>query len=231
MLTCGCRWFDPDTIILNPRVPLEAFLPPAEETETDLIVSHDEQGLNSGVMFLRIAPWSFQFLVQVLTVPAVENQRGSAISKDEPAFEGILDRVEFRGRTVYQPRNWFNAIHSNGTFKGQAGDLLVHCEDINAEKWMAMDMYLGNVTVVGNGWEKDYFDTAYRFMLEDFWGRMRQARALLKEGHKREATESSVKKAADQLRYAMDHYTDEFDRMISVLLEMKRALNERPSSE
>ena len=56
-------------ILLNPRMPLEIFLPPEEFDHIHFLGTHDEEGLNCGVFFIRVHEWSVQMLLDVLAIP------------------------------------------------------------------------------------------------------------------------------------------------------------------
>lgn len=231
-VTCGLisgafSWFDPDVMILNPQVPLEMFLPPANEGIINLVASHDPKGFNSGVMFMRVNQWTLSLLVSVLNTPFSDNKNVLYLSKDEPAFEQVLEREEFRGGVVYQPRPWFNAMYSDGTFEGSPGSLLVHIAGVNGEKWRVMDEWLEKVR--DKKWEVNVQETAYEGILLDFWQRIRQARITIKSVKKLEKINPKVKDAATVMRYALDHYTDDLHVMVKTFTELVKIARARPS--
>ncbi|KAL1302812.1 hypothetical protein AAFC00_003150 [Neodothiora populina] len=223
-------WCDPDTIILNPLIPLETFLPPKNMTDVHMIATHDPDGLNTGVLFFRVCEWTFKFLIDVLAVPLRDGTIQTALSKDAPAIEKVLDYPNFRGRTIYEPRGWFNAFHAHGYFEASQGSMLVHFTDVNGDKWNAMDQYLKNVTAEVNPWKKRLNETAYEIMLHDFWNRVTQAKDLLTEFREKER-DNEVREAADKLRHALDHRTDDFDKMIAALIGLRKSVKKPRQSE
>lgn len=225
------RWFNPDTIVLNPQVPLELFLPPAGQRDVHFIATHDSLGLNSGVLFLRVDQWTVRLLIEVMAVPLRDNKPEVMVSKDQAALEQVLTNPAFRGRTVYQPRVWFNAFHVNGTFEGERGSLLVHIPEVNANKWMAMEEYLGNMTAWDNPWEMNVGETAYEGIMADFWGRVVQANVLLKEAEIKLNKHEDVvlREAMINLRHGLDYNTDNYDVVIRAILALQVAMKERQS--
>lgn len=217
--------------MLNPQVPLELFLPPVDQRNIHFIASHDPLGLNSGVLFFRIDQWTVRLLIEVMAVPLRDRRPDVAVAKDRAALEQVLNNPAFRGRTVYQPRPWFNAFHANGTYEGQRGSLLAHFPEVNANKWMAMNSYLSNMTSRDNPWEMKLEETSYEAIMADFWQRVVQANALIQEAENRlnRREEAVVRVAMGNLRHAMDYNTDKYDVIIQSVLALRTALKERHS--
>lgn len=201
-------WVDPDTLVLNPRVPLELFIPPPDE-DIHLIATHDDNGyFNGGVFFLRVDTWSLEFLIQVLAVPLTDKKHHVSVNKDHAALEQIMEGSHFRNRVTYQPRTWFNAFDFNKTYEGEAGDLMVHLVDLGGDKWARMDKFLGNVTKPVNPYEMPLEQTKYGSRVEEFWTRMKEARKILKESKDKEKGNDAIKETARRLKFALDFETD-----------------------
>ncbi|KAH1322859.1 hypothetical protein KXV58_008028 [Aspergillus fumigatus] len=111
-------WFDSDTVLMNPNMPLETFLPPPELPNVHLLTSRGWNGLRGGVFFLRVHPCLWWL--------------------EQSAINNVLAEDEYFARsTVYCPLRWFNAYmrHPNGVdldpktplhLQVSPGDLLVH---------------------------------------------------------------------------------------------------------
>lgn len=65
-------WFDSDTVLMNPNMPLETFLPPPELPNVHLLTSRGWNGLRGGVFFLRVHPWSVELLSAAIAYPVVK---------------------------------------------------------------------------------------------------------------------------------------------------------------
>jgi hypothetical protein len=48
-------------VIMNPNISLELFLPPAGK-DVNFMAANDLNGLNTGLFFIRICPWSVRLL-------------------------------------------------------------------------------------------------------------------------------------------------------------------------
>jgi len=59
-------WHDRDTILMNPNVPLQAFLPPDEKI--NLVVTNDRHGLNNGVFLIRVNEWAIRLFSAALSL-------------------------------------------------------------------------------------------------------------------------------------------------------------------
>ena len=55
------RWLDRDTVLMNPNLQLEMFIPPAGFENIHLLMTNDRHGLNNGVFFFRVNEWSLKF--------------------------------------------------------------------------------------------------------------------------------------------------------------------------
>ncbi|GAB7356091.1 hypothetical protein MBLNU459_g6698t2 [Dothideomycetes sp. NU459] len=214
-------WVDPATIILNPQVPLDIFLPSRDEENINLVGTHDTNGFNSGVFFLRVNAWALKMLVEVLAVPLTDNRHDLGLTKEQSALEAVLESAAFRSKTAYQPRTWFNALHVNGSFEGHVGDLLVHLPEVNGNKWTAMDHYLGNVTKRHNPWERKLSATGHLAEVAEYWSRMREGLQLLETAHTKN-TDRRVNEAAQRLIFALDYETDHKEVMKDALNALRK---------
>jgi hypothetical protein len=62
-------WHDRDTIIMNPNIPLDVFLPPEPEfAHVNLLVTRDRNGLNNGVFFVRVNQWALKMFASTLSI-------------------------------------------------------------------------------------------------------------------------------------------------------------------
>lgn len=188
-----------------------------------MVGTHDPNGFNSGVFFLRVDPWTLKMLIEVLALPLTDNKHDLGMAKDQSALEAVVESGPFRGRTAYQPRTWFNALYANRTFEGEAGALLVHVPEISGNKWTAMDQYLGNVTKKHNPHEMKLSETQYESQVAEYWAQMREGRELLKVARNQEE-DARVHEAVQRLIFTMDYETDHKDVMSNALNGLRKLL-------
>jgi hypothetical protein len=85
-------WSDRDTVLMNPNIPLEVFLPPQGFGHINLLVTRDRNGLNNGVFFLRVHQSSFKLFASALSIreylPELELKY-----TEQSAMEEVIRRV------------------------------------------------------------------------------------------------------------------------------------------
>jgi hypothetical protein len=85
-------WHDRDTVLMNPQLPLEIFLPPDEFHGVHLLVTNDRNGLNNGVFLIRIGQWAFKMFASALSIreylPDVELKY-----TEQSGMEEVIGRV------------------------------------------------------------------------------------------------------------------------------------------
>ena len=174
------RWIDPDTIVLNPQIPVQLFLPPKDLDDYHFVGTHDKDGFNGGVMFLRVHEWTVKMLVEIIALPRIAPKLDLGIEKAQEATEKVIMSDMFRHQTLYQPRTWYNPYQlRNSTFEGKNGSLLVHFQGLEGDKWVNMAKYLHNGTTPGPAFEMPLANTTYHNETTTYWSRVRQSKKLL----------------------------------------------------
>ena len=167
------RWVDADTIVMNPNIPLDIFLPPAEFPHLHLLVTADPHGLNNGVFFIKVHPWSIELLSAVVAYrvfrPDTELQY-----RDQSALDNVLKEKHFRKNFLLLPQRWFNAIwgelndDSTRSFQVRRGDLLVHFPG-HPQREEIMRKYLDRAERHMPEWELDLESTSYPTEIKEYW--------------------------------------------------------------
>lgn len=109
-------WADADALILNPNIPLSIFLPPPDLPHIHFVGNKDWNGLNAGVFFIRVHPWTISLFTSAMSFPICHRDtdlRGLAEQEAmRLSFErenGGKDDKGWRSGIVFMPRTWFNA--------------------------------------------------------------------------------------------------------------------------
>ena len=167
------RWVDADTIIMNPNIPLNVFLPPAEFSHLHLLMTADPHGLNNGVFFIKVHPWSIELLSAVVAYrifrPDTELQY-----RDQSALEDVLKEKHFKKSFLLLPQRWFNAIWSElsddsiRSFQVRRGDLLVHFPG-HPQREEIMRKFLDRAERHMSEWELDLGSTSYPTEIKEYW--------------------------------------------------------------
>jgi hypothetical protein len=109
------RWADADALILNPNMPLSIFLPPPDLSHIHFVGSKDWNGLNAGVFFIRVHPWTVSMLTSAMSYPICHKDIELTFAEQEAMKltflreSGGSDDKGWQSGTVFMPRKWFDA--------------------------------------------------------------------------------------------------------------------------
>lgn len=202
-------WVDADTIILNPYIPIEIFLPPQDFDDIHLMYSNDWNGLNNGVFPIRVNQWSAMLLASIV---AFRHYRPDdpLTFRDQSAMNTLMKESRFVKNTVESPQRWFNAYQGEhnetlAPFQIRRGDFLVHFAGVpNRDERMAY--WLDRAEQRLDDWEIPLKSTSYGQEVRDFWNERRHARAQYKETIAE--TRLTATQLVDKIGYQMDEYGD-----------------------
>jgi hypothetical protein len=174
-------WVDADTIILNPYVPIETFLPPGgtEFDDVYLMYSNDWNGLNNGVFPIRVNQWAVKMFAAIVAYRHF-NPNDPLIFRDQSAMNTLMQEPEFAKHIMQAPQRWFNAYQGehNETlqpFQVRRGDLLVHFAGVPARE-ERMQYWLKRAEQHLDDWEVPVKSTSYIQEARDFWNEQREIR-------------------------------------------------------
>ncbi|KAJ9498896.1 hypothetical protein LTR99_005022 [Exophiala xenobiotica] len=180
-------WVDGDIVLMNPKIPLEIFLPPEDKWgHIHALVTNDHRGLNNGVFFLRVHEWSVWLMTATLGLeiyePDVELEFG-----DQSAMGIWVKHERFRDNIMHVPQRWFNAYagnrgETNGLFADplspqtkvhansiKEGDLLVHHAGHKSLRAQRMSPWMDVAEQHLPQWELDLDETGYEKEIREFW--------------------------------------------------------------
>jgi len=137
-------WFDADHMIINPSVPLEAFLPPPDMAGVQALFARDWNGLNDGAFMIRVSAWSIELMTAVLAY-RVWFPDVSLPWSEQSAMQIVLGEDDFVKGAVYVPPRWFNAYpDGDPLYKVQPGNMGLHFAGVG-NKGEAMEEWLYKV--------------------------------------------------------------------------------------
>lgn len=220
LLTNRSRWFDADSAVVNPAVPLTVFLPPVEHSDIHLLGSKDQSGFNAGMFFIKVHKWSLELLANAMTY---EHHRPDVDLSflEQTSLYLELNRTENRKHVLYQPRPWFNTYEYHHAYEGEKGDVFVHFPGLEEDRWKHMGDWLD---ILGGpehkDWEVDLHLTKYPARVAEFWEVYGTARKLSEMAIERirgqEPTPQPLRKAMDDAERILWSETDQ-------ILAMKEA--------
>lgn len=174
---------------MNPNIPIELFLPPADFPDVHVILSKDWNGLNNGVFPIRVHPWSVELLSAVIAYP--HNFPDTLlVFRDQSALEKLLENDDyFRNSTIYAPLRWFNAYRGlpNGSLNDyhppelqlRKGDFLVHFAGTSgSDRSESMSAFIDVAERHDPDWQLPLLRTNYLGEVEAFWAEQRIKRSM-----------------------------------------------------
>ncbi|RMZ69818.1 galactosyl transferase GMA12 MNN10 family [Pyrenophora seminiperda CCB06] len=175
-------WHDRDTILTNPNVPLDIFLPPPNSkfSHVNLVVTKDRNGLNNGVFFIRVNEWSVRFFAACLSLR--EWEKGVVLKySEQSAMEIVIERDSFRPSTIFVPQYWFNAFpppispptlaSSSSSSQARTGALLMHfASNRDGKRPQRMAHWAEVARNESSGWNIALNETGLVEEVAGFWG-------------------------------------------------------------
>lgn len=206
-------WVDADTVITNPKIPLEIFLPPEEFPHLHLLVTADPHGLNNGIFFIKVHSWSVQLLSAVIAYPTF--RPGADLKyRDQTALEEILKERAFKENFAILPQRWINAYQAERDwsrkhrFQVLPGDLLVHFPGV-PQRDERMRFYLDMAERHWPKWEMDLDSTTYPTEIKEYW--IEQQGILAKGRTLAQQTASEVREFYRKCQNELTEYRDRLD--------------------
>jgi len=217
-----CRWVDADSIILNNDIPVEIFLPPSDLKDIHLVTAQDQNGLNTGIMFLHVHPWSISFLTETMGYPLYLPEIDLGRSADQEGMRRILNKTTggpngqgYADGVAYLPRPWINTYEWDFAYEGKKGDLLVHFPGLEERRWPHMAKWLDIVEMKPHEWELPLEETGYLNRTAMYWSQLRSAKDSVKLVEKRvqsgETVSWNTKEAAAALKKALREESDNME--------------------
>ncbi|KAF4554186.1 Hypothetical protein D9617_5g070630 [Elsinoe fawcettii] len=174
-------WVDADTILLNPYVPVETFLPPSPEfDDVNILVTRDWNGLNNGVFPVRVCQWSVELFAAIVSYRFYRPE-APLVFRDQSAMDELLKDARFKGNVVWAPQRWFNAYQGEhnetlAPFQVRRGDFLVHFAGVG-DRESRMLYWLERTEQHLPDWEIEVRHTSYPGEAREFWREERGRRS------------------------------------------------------
>ena len=239
-------WYDADTLILNPNIQWEVFLPPTDNdifSDIKILATKDVSGFNAGVFLCRIDEWVIDALTDAYALPRLYPEVDISGNIEQNAMKWIFSQEENKKHVVFQPRLWYNWFSTTvRADKDVKGDMLIHFSGINHDyegqlKKGVMEAWFSRLTDPA-AWSVPLEKTRYPKEISAFWTHLRAARVLLslvgdRGGHNVLKNEQSIQLARNELKWAVEEEAYDVEKMngtIDGMLEALR-LSERPGDQ
>lgn len=213
---------DADSIILNNDIPVEIFLPPSDMKDIHLVATQDQNGLNTGIMFLLVHPWTISFLTETLGYPLYLPKIDLGRSADQEGMRRVLNKTTggpngqgYADGVVYLPRPWINTYEWDWAYEGVKGDLLVHFPGLEERRWPHMAKWLDIVEITPHEWNLPLEETGYLNRTATYWSQVRSAKEIIRTVEMKVQSEESVPRdileAVGALKKALREESDNLD--------------------
>lgn len=227
------RFFDSDTIILNPNIPWDLFLPPSDFSDIHFIGGRDwgsGSRFNAGVFFVRINEWSVKMLAEVSALPDLRPDVQIGFNAEQSAFKWVFKQIGYREHVLYQPVEWFNGFeYSYDRLPPvQDGDMLIHFSGLKENKFGAVQKWLNRLERAPQELQIPLEDTNYQANIEAYWALLREARTTMQKAkdftNGNYATHQEMLTTLEELKQTIYDEADEPDFVIGAIGKVKSTL-------
>lgn len=172
-------WFDADTLVTNPYIPAETFLPPLDLDDVHLLATEDWNGLNNGVFLIRISAWSIKLLSNILAYPSYRPNEKLAFTEQTAMERWVQDPLFARG-CVYVPPRWFNSYPRGedeewSKYQVGKGDMIMHFAGMGG-KSEAIQAWHDRIVEEADEWEVPVTESSLASEVANFWLDVRMKR-------------------------------------------------------
>lgn len=172
-------WFDADTLVINPLIAVETFLPTHDLDGVNLLVTEDWNGLNNGVFLLRVNAWSVNMLTNVLSYPSFKPDEKLPFT-EQSAMERMIQDPRFASGCIYVPPRWFNSYPRSedeawNKYHVEKGDMMLHFAGVGDRPRM-MRAFLDRVIAERDSWEIAVAKMPLADEVAGFWNNVRMQR-------------------------------------------------------
>ena len=238
-------WYDADTLILNPNIQWELFLPPTDDkvfSDTKILASKDISGFNAGLFFCRVDEWVVDALTDAYSMPRLHPEVDISGNIEQNAMKWIFTKNANKKHIVYQPSIWYNWFSTMERPDGDVmGDMAIHFSGINHDnegqiKKAAMETWFSKVQSSADAWQVPLEKTRYPKEVPAFWELWREAREILSvvkdRGDSSTAEyEHKVQLARNELKWTVEEEAFEVAKMNKTIHDMLEALRLSESPE
>ena len=241
--SCKLSWYDADTLILNPSIPWETFLPPTDNdsfSDIKFLATKDSSGFNAGLFFCRIDEWVVDALTDAYALPRLCPEVNITGNIEQNAMKWMFSKVDNKKHVVYQPSLWYNWFSTTQRpDEDVKGDMVIHFSGINHDnenqlKKAIMEAWFSKLTNPA-AWSVPLEKTRYHTEVPAFWELLRMAQEILSLVEDRGDTsivenEHTIQIARNELKWTVEEEAYDFEKMNRTIHDMVEALrvSERP---
>ncbi|KAF2646171.1 galactosyl transferase GMA12/MNN10 family protein, partial [Massarina eburnea CBS 473.64] len=170
-------WHDRDTVLMNPQIPLDIFVPPGSNfSHINLLVTNDRNGLNNGVFMVRVGQWAMKLFASMLSIREYQPEIVLKYT-EQSGMEEAIKRPWWNSSVAYVPQRWFNGFppdadidHDHTPAHSRQGSLLIHFasnrDGLRPERMATWGAVAKNRAPE---WDKTVAETKYMDEIAEYW--------------------------------------------------------------
>ena len=238
-------WYDADTLIMNPNVPWETFLPPTGNdslSDIKFLATKDVSGFNAGLFFCRVDEWMIDALTDSYALPRSHPEIDIGGNIEQNAMKYIFGKAKNKKHVVYQPAFWYNWFSSIDRPDSETkGDMAIHFSGINHDdegnlKKSIMETWFGKLQSAPAAWQVPLEKTRYPKEVPVFWELLREGREILSIVQDRGDTgtgeiEHGIQIARNELKWVVEEEAYDNWKLNRVIQELIEALRQSENPE
>lgn len=230
------RWYDADTLILNPNIQWELFLPPDTFPDINFLTTKNVDGFNAGLFIFRVDEWSVDILSDAYSLPRLRPDIDLSDNTEQNALKYLFSQDQHKKHILYQPQRWYNGIKGNeerAETEINEGDMLIHFAGVNHDfqkdmKRELISQWVEKIDQQPDKWQVPLQNTKYPREIEAFWKTYKEGKDMLDTVPVRPESESGpdqeVKSARDELKWAVEELAFDEAHLKKCMGDMAHAL-------
>lgn len=163
-------------MVLNPAISPCVFLPPEHLQDVYALVTADHNGLNNGILYLKVHPSSVDLLTKTIDYPLAHPNEDLGWFGEQAAMARVTESIEAEHQDpthpsgiAWIPRQWINSYQMETSFEGEPGSFMVHFAGLGETRLAHMAAWLEELQRNQEGWEVPFENTALKEEIPDFW--------------------------------------------------------------
>lgn len=188
-------------------------MPPSDFSNFNLICTRDQNGLNTGIFFMRVNEWTARYFSAVNNFTTAHPDVRIGFNGDQDAMAWLINEANtdtWHANVLYQPRTWYNAYQGGDSFEGEPGTLLVHFPGLFEGKWPHMMEWFNRLTDESHEWNHTLETTAYPQRILEFWRELRLAKSAVEQAR------ASIKDWKGIERLLLDAHLGALERIVTI---------------
>lgn len=230
------RWYDADTLILNPNIQWELFLPPDTFPDINFLTTKNVDGFNAGLFFFRVDEWSVDILSDAYSLHRLRPEIEISGNIEQNALKYLFGQEQHKKHILYQPQLWYNGIkgrEERAETEVNEGDMLIHFAGVNHDneeemKHELMSQWFAKIEQHPDKWQVPLEETKYPREIEAFWRTYKEGKDMLDTVPVRPESQSGpdqeVKRARDELKWAVEELAFDAAHLKKCMDDMAQAL-------